>query len=118
MTDDPRAGSAKLGMVLAMWAEHQPDVPAVLSEFGDRSFAELNANVNRLSRALRRRGVGQGTSVALLCSNRPEFVESFAATQRCGLRVTPVDNRPRACIGVTGTRSATSGTSTRMAGCS
>ena len=89
--DDPRAGSAKLGMVLAMWAECQPDVPAVRSEAGNRSFAELNANVNRLSRALRRSGVADGTSVVVLCSNRPEFVESFAATQRTGLRVTPID---------------------------
>ena len=88
---DPRAGSAKLGMVLAMWAERQPDLVAIRSESGNRSFRELNENTNRLARGLRRRGAGAGTSVALLCANRPEFVESFAATQRTGMRVTPID---------------------------
>ena len=37
-----------------------PTPLAVVSEHGDRTFAELNANVNRLVRALRRRGVVGG----------------------------------------------------------
>ena len=55
---------------------------------GDRTFAELNARANQLVRALRRLGLQAGDGVALLCTNRPEFVEVGAACQRAGLRLT------------------------------
>src|SRR5207244_802473 len=42
-------------------------------------------------RALRRRGVGPGAGIALLCANRTEFVEVVAAADRAGLRLTPVN---------------------------
>jgi long-chain acyl-CoA synthetase len=91
VTDDPRAGAAKLGMVLAMWAERIPETRAVISSQGDRTFAEINASANRLVRALRARGVGDEAGIALLCSNRPEFVEVFAASQRMGARLTTIN---------------------------
>jgi long-chain acyl-CoA synthetase len=83
--------AAQQGMVQAHWASVQPDAPAVVSEHGDRTFAQLNANANRLVRAWRDRGVVAGDAVALMVSNRPEFAEVIAATQRSGLRVTPVN---------------------------
>jgi long-chain acyl-CoA synthetase len=79
------------GMVGAWWAGQRPDVPAVISDAGDRTFAELNAHANQLVRALRRRGLQAGDGVALLCRNRPEFVEVTAACQRAGLRLTTVN---------------------------
>jgi long-chain acyl-CoA synthetase len=92
--EDPRERRrrmAKVGMLLAWWAEQQPDVAAIVSEHGDRTFAELNANANRLVRALRRRGVVAGDAVALACRNRAEFVESVYALQRGGYRLTTVN---------------------------
>jgi long-chain acyl-CoA synthetase len=83
--------AAATGMALAHWADRQPDVPAVASEHGDRTFKELNANANRLARALRARGVGEGDGLALMVSNRPEFVEVVAAVQRIGARLTPIN---------------------------
>ncbi len=83
--------AARVGMVSAYWARQQPDVAAVVSPHGDRTFAELSANANRLARAWRRRGVVPGDAVALMVSNRPEFAEVIAATQRAGLRVTPIN---------------------------
>ena len=65
-----------------------PDRIAIYSADGDRTFAEVDANANQLVRALRARGVGAGDGVALLCANRPEFVEATAAAQRAGLRLT------------------------------
>jgi long-chain acyl-CoA synthetase len=62
-----------------------------VSEHGDRTFGELNANANRLARALRARGVGPGDGLALMVSNRPEFVETVAAVQRIGARLTPIN---------------------------
>ena len=49
---------------------------------GDRTFAELNANINRLVRACRARGLRPGDAVALMCTNRPEFLEVLYAPQR------------------------------------
>jgi long-chain acyl-CoA synthetase len=83
--------AADRGMLTAYWAAQQPDRAAIISEDGDRTFAELNANANRLVRALRARGVQTGDGVALMCANRPEFVETYAATLRAGLRLTTVN---------------------------
>jgi long-chain acyl-CoA synthetase len=85
------AEAAVVGMVAAHWAAVQPDRPAIVSGHGDRTFAELNADANRLVRAWRARGVPAGGAVALMVANRPEFVEVVAAAQRSGLRVTPIN---------------------------
>jgi long-chain acyl-CoA synthetase len=79
------------GRLLSWWAELQPDRPAVISPAGSRTFAELDAAATRLVRALRRRGLHAGDSVALVCSNRPEFAETAVACQRGGFRLTPVN---------------------------
>jgi long-chain acyl-CoA synthetase len=86
-----RAGAGANGMLVAWWAARGPDRPALVTAFGDRTFGELNANINRLVRALRARGLGPGDSVALMCTNRPEFIEVLYAAQRSGLRLTPIN---------------------------
>ena len=86
-----REAAAAAGMVLAWHAAQAPDRPAIISAAGNRSYAELNARANQLVRALRRAGLRHGDAVALLCSNRPEFVEVVAACQRGGFRLTPVN---------------------------
>ena len=78
-------------MLTALWAARQPERTAIFSVDGDRTFAELNANANRLVRALRARGVQPGDGVALMSANRPEFVETWVAAQRAGLRLTTVN---------------------------
>src|SRR5262252_6442150 len=79
------------GMGLAVWAELLPNVLAVRDGASALTFSELNARANQLARALRARGLRAGDGVALLCSNRCEFVEVYAATRRAGLRLTPVN---------------------------
>jgi long-chain acyl-CoA synthetase len=79
------------GMILAFHARESPGRPAILSPHGDRSYDELNARANQLCRALAARGVAPGDAVALLCGNRPEFVEVVGATTRVGLRLTPIN---------------------------
>jgi long-chain acyl-CoA synthetase len=78
-------------MLTALWAARRPERTAVISVDGDRTFDELNANANRLVRALRARGVQAGDGIALMSANRPEFVETWAAAQRAGLRLTTVN---------------------------
>jgi long-chain acyl-CoA synthetase len=79
------------GLTLTWWAERIPDKRAIVSDHGDRTFAELEANANRLVRALRSRGLGAGDAVALLCGNRPEFAEVVTACTRGGFRLTPIN---------------------------
>lgn len=80
------------GMVLAVWAEIQPDKVAVVDPSGEEhTFAKVNRRANQLVRLLRARGLKKGDSVALICSNRAEAVEVLAATLRGGFRLTPVN---------------------------
>jgi long-chain acyl-CoA synthetase len=82
---------ARVGMGLAWHAEEAPDRLAVVSANGHRTYAQLNARANQLARALRRRGITGGQSVGLVCANRPEFAETHGATNRSGLRLTPIN---------------------------
>jgi long-chain acyl-CoA synthetase len=94
---DRRSNEANLlaaaahGMVVAYWARLDPQRAATISSQGSRTFGELNAKANRLAGALRRRGLHAGDAVALLCRNRHEFAEVWAACQRSGLRLTPIN---------------------------
>jgi len=82
--------AAERGMTVAWWAREAGDRPAIRSPHGDRTFAQLNRRANQLARALARRGLNAGDAVALMCTNRPEFAEVWAACQRAGLRLTAV----------------------------
>ncbi len=86
-----RRQMATVGMGLAWHAQQTPDRRAIASDAGNRTFAELNAHANQLARAVRRRGVGKGDSLGLVCSNRPEFPETLNAGLRSGLRSTPIN---------------------------
>jgi long-chain acyl-CoA synthetase len=88
---DDKRGAAAQGMLHAWWAQRIPDRLAVVSPHGDRTYADLNANINRLARALRARGLGAGDALAVMCTNRPEFLEALYASQRIGLRFTPIN---------------------------
>jgi long-chain acyl-CoA synthetase len=91
VTTERRTEAMRQGMVLALWAETKPDEPAIVSPHGERTFRTLNANGNRLARALRRKGLQAGDAIALLLTNRPQFAEVVAASQRTGLRLTPIN---------------------------
>lgn len=86
-----QATATATGMTLAFHAATAPDRMAIICEHGDRSFAELNANANRMARALRARGIGEGDSISLVCANRPQFAEALAACTRIGVRLTTVN---------------------------
>ena len=79
------------GMVAAVWAELKGDDPAVYDQYGSKSFNQLNDAANQIVRLLRAHGVVAGDAVALLCSNRAEFLEVLLACRRGGYRFTPVN---------------------------
>src|SRR5438105_787579 len=85
------AAAANDGMSIALAAARDPDRIAIYSEYGDRTYGELNANANRIVRALRQAGVAYGDRVALLCRNRAEFAEVASATARGGFWLTAVN---------------------------
>ncbi|MGI9328172.1 MAG: AMP-binding protein, partial [Pseudomonadales bacterium] len=91
MTDLTLDQAIATGMLCAYHATRQPDVPAVDTAHGNRTFAELNANANRLVRLLRERGLSAGDSVAIVSKNRPEFIETLMAAARSGIRFTPIN---------------------------
>jgi long-chain acyl-CoA synthetase len=83
--------SMMAGMTVAYHAQERPDRLAVISNYGDRTFAELNARANQLARVFRNAGLKPDDSVAMLLVNRPEFLEVYYAAMRAGLRVTPIN---------------------------
>lgn len=83
--------AAATGMAIADVAERAPRRLALDGPHGRRTFGELNARANRLARAWRAAGLRRGDVVAVLVRNRPELAEAFFATQRTGLRFTPVN---------------------------
>ncbi len=58
---EEKLAAAAEGMLLAWWAERIPDRLALITAHGDRTYADLNADINRLSRALRARGCSPAT---------------------------------------------------------
>lgn len=90
--DERLEAAAQVGMTTAVWAEHQPDKAAAIDPHGrTRTFAEVNRNANRIVRLLRQAGLKAGDAVAVLMSNRGEFIEVQAATLRGGFRITPIN---------------------------
>jgi long-chain acyl-CoA synthetase len=83
--------SIEQGMSIAYYAQHHGELPAVIEADRETSFAQLNARANKLVRALRQRDLKAGDAVALLCSNRLEFVDVIIALERSGMRITPIN---------------------------
>jgi long-chain acyl-CoA synthetase len=90
--NDQLEAAAQVGMTGAVWAQVHPHKTAIYDPDGTtHTFAKVNANANKLARLFRQRGLKAGDSLALICSNRAEFVEVLAATLRAGIRITPVN---------------------------
>ncbi|HVY08943.1 MAG TPA: AMP-binding protein [Mycobacteriales bacterium] len=91
MTETPLEQAIRTGSLGSLWAQLQPDVPAVIAAEKVLAFDDLNRRANQIVRMLQASGIAFGDSVALLCSNRAEFVEVAQAVNRSGLRLTPIN---------------------------
>ncbi|MGZ6014994.1 MAG: AMP-binding protein, partial [Phenylobacterium sp.] len=90
--DDRLTEAGATGMTMAVWADLKPNAPFIYDPDGKvTTFGEVNAAANRIVRLLRQHGLKAGDAVALVCSNRAEFIEVMSATRRAGLRLTPVN---------------------------
>jgi acyl-CoA synthetase (AMP-forming)/AMP-acid ligase II len=74
-----------LGRCLARNALLAPGKTAVVADDGRSwTYAQLNARVDRLAAAMRARGLGRGTRVAVLDRNSPEYLELYFAAGTVG----------------------------------
>ena len=90
--DVPVEEAALNGMAIAVHAAAKASRPAVTDMQGNSlTWGELNDQANQLASYWREQGLGVGSAVALLCSNRVEFALAFMAAFRSGIRVTPIN---------------------------
>ena len=78
---------------IARHAHAKPD--AVYLRFEGRSitWSQLHQRVNAIAAAMARRGIGAGDRVALMMTNRPEFLETVFAANALGAIAVPVNFR-------------------------
>lgn len=89
---------AKAGVKLASWgpgfpsavgaaAARKPKQLAIIDDGGEMTWAEVRDEVNRLSAALKARGLGVGSPIAVLCRNHRYMVISMVAIMQIGGRM-------------------------------
>jgi len=83
-----------LSQVLRETTERYPERQAILDPSGmTLTYAELNAQVDRLARGMLERGVAKGDKVGLWMPNIPEWVVAYYAIARIGAVVVPMNTR-------------------------
>lgn len=80
-----------LGALLRRAAATWPDRPAMLGLHASWTWAQLDAEVDRVARLFRAAGIGAGDPVAFLLPKRPEVVVGFLACARVGAIYAPVN---------------------------
>jgi acyl-CoA synthetase (AMP-forming)/AMP-acid ligase II len=73
-----------------------PERIALVSEATRLSYAQLEERTGRLAAALRERGVGRGSKVAIMGVNSHRFVELYYASARLGATFVPLNYRAKA----------------------
>jgi acyl-CoA synthetase (AMP-forming)/AMP-acid ligase II len=79
-----------LGALILETTARHADRPALVFNGASMTYGELGRRVRALAKALLARGLTKGTRVALLMTNRPEFVISAYAVALAGGVVVPV----------------------------
>ena len=82
-----------IGKLLTKSAQTFPENLAIAYGSDEFTYAQFNAQTNRLANGLYRLGVQQGDNVAVLMYNRPEMLESMFACFKAGCGVIPINFR-------------------------
>jgi amino acid adenylation domain-containing protein/FkbM family methyltransferase len=90
-TSTPYNRDACVHELFEQQAQRTPDVPAVVFRDEHLTFAELNANANRIAHQLRRLGVGPEVAVALCVERSLEMLVGVLAILKAGGAYVPLD---------------------------
>ena len=76
-------------------AESRPDHPALIfSSTGETiGYGALEDRANRGAQAVRALGLANGDAMAIVCDNRPDYLDVYWAAQRAGIVMVPVSTR-------------------------
>ncbi|MEF2978562.1 AMP-binding protein [Subtercola sp. YIM 133946] len=87
MTEKPET----IGVMLDAQARRIPDHAFLRFDGTDTSYAEIAERTTRLASAFSRIGMRRGDRLAIMSTNRPEFIEAWFATTRIGVVETPLN---------------------------
>lgn len=80
-----------MALLTRTFAAERRDEMALVDEFGSCTWGDLDPRINRLVNSLRDRGVGSGTTVAVVLGNRREWFEVSLAGSHGGFTYVPVN---------------------------
>src|SRR5689334_4162119 len=80
-----------VGDALRRSAARTPQQRALLFQEREMTYAELDAQANRLARKLMAAGVNKGDAVAIFAMNSPEYVAAFFGCARIGAVLVPIN---------------------------
>lgn len=81
--------------LLTRSATRFPDNVALKNDRVETTYRDFDHRVSRLAASIRLAGLQEGSRVAILMRNRPEFLEVLFATFRAGLVAIPIGSRLR-----------------------
>ena len=84
-----------LGAVVEAWAEQRPDAPALLSEAGGLTYAQLAARSRQYARWALGQGLTKGCVVALMAPNAPDYMAVWLGLSRIGVVVALINTNLR-----------------------
>ncbi|MCQ4260295.1 class I adenylate-forming enzyme family protein [Stutzerimonas stutzeri] len=76
--------------LIAYWAKHQPDHPALIQDDRTLSFAQLDRYMSRVAAALQRDGAKPDDVLAICAYNSIEYAAVFLGALRAGVAVAPL----------------------------
>ncbi len=85
------SGEWTIGAIVSRRAGDAPDRPAVRFESGAVSYAAWDSSANRVANALLAHGVQPGARVAVMLTNRPEYLFAWVGVARAGGVEVPVN---------------------------
>jgi crotonobetaine/carnitine-CoA ligase len=85
-----KAVSWTTDQILTRAVEEGPDRIAIVCEDQELTYAELDAEANRFGQMLYGLGVRPGEKVAVMMSNRPEYLVAYHGIARCGAVLVPL----------------------------
>ena len=86
-----RVDDQSMAGMLRWQARHRPDAVAVICEDQQRTYGALDARSQRIAAGLLARGLAPGDRVAVLMTNRIEYLEIYQAAARSGLALVPIN---------------------------